>query len=955
MPTSPSCRPLRPHRLLAVIVFSSLASPLYGVIDFNTQIRPLLTEHCIRCHGPDESERQADFRIDLPPAAESTAGQAIAPGHPADSDVLRRLVSEDPDERMPPPGEGFPLSAAEVALVRQWIAEGAPFETHWSFRPIRMPAVPAVENLPDAATNIDRFILDRLRRQGLSMSAPADKFALIRRATFDLTGLPPTWQDVQAFLDDDAPDAFARVVDRLLESPRYGERWGRHWLDIARYADTYGGGAIGFERFPFSYTYRDYVIRAFNADLPYNRFVLEQIAADQLGLDENDPALSGLGFLTVGHQFRNIHDLIDDRIDVISRGLLGLTVSCARCHDHKYDPIPTADYYALYATLASSKVPESLPVVGPPPDDERRADYERELEQRRTRYEEMSREHSDVLRHRLRMQVGQYLTAIAKGTPEQDLSTIFLSYRTDDLRPRMIEAWRRYLTRFTVDDPVWGPWHRLTKLAGEDVSPEVFEKSAQALLHALEQENGDLSKLPQQQLASGTPRWNPRVLHALQERTLSSMIEVAQAYGDLFSDVQKEWLVGLLEAASEARPQSAVVPDNDPRHTTINSAINRQLRSHLYGKHSPIVMPDSVAETILNRPIHDHIVGLRNGIHQLDLTAPGAPARAMVLREDPAPAAQYVFRRGNPIDRGAPVAARFLTVLASGENAPFPDGRRRLALAQKIVDPATPVTRRVIVNWVWQHHFGRGLVRTPDDFGSRGDPPTHPELLDYLAEVFLRDGWSIKRLHRRIMLSRVYQQAAVEDLPSRNADPENRLLWRMPRRRLGLEAMRDAMLSVSGRLDESSGGRPFDLFQQPSVPRRTVYGFVNRDVIPGLFSTFDMADPNTCVAKRPHTTVPQQTLFVLNSSFVNEQARELAEHDQVRSAANDEQRVVVLYRRVLSRSPSDQEIRLVLNYVRRLAGASRSNGEQPEQSVGVDAWQDVAQVLLSSNEFVFLD
>ena len=300
-----------------------------------------------------------------------------------------------------------------------------------------------------------------MEAQGLRLSPKITQQQLIRRATFDLIGLPPTWEEVEAFIADDTPDAFAKLIDRLLESPRYGERWGRHWLDIARYADTHGGSAIGFTRFPFSYTYRDYVINAFNADVPYDRFITEQLAADQLHLSDNDPALAGLGFLTVGMQFRNPHDVIDDQIDVVTRGLMGLTVACARCHDHKYDPIPSTDYYSLYATLACSNPPEMLPIVGQQPESDAFRQYERELSRLQTIYADMARDQTAVARGRMRMQVGLYLRELAKGTPEQDLSAAFLSYRTDDLRPLVLNRWREYLGNMPADDPVFGPWVQL--------------------------------------------------------------------------------------------------------------------------------------------------------------------------------------------------------------------------------------------------------------------------------------------------------------------------------------------------------------------------------------------------------------------------------------------------------------------------------------------------------------
>lgn len=909
-----------------------------ATVRFGTQIRPLLAEYCLECHGPDARKREADLRLDVA----EVARRVIVPHDPQRSELYLRLTSEDPEERMPPAQTGKTLSPEQIRLFRDWIAAGAPYEEHWAFRPIRRTEPPPVGNASLSA--IDRFVLARLRAAGLDFAPAVTRRQWIRRVSFDLIGMPPTWEEVEAFVNDPAPDAYEKVVDRLLASPRYGERWGRHWLDLARYADTLGGSAIGFTRFPFSYTYRDYVIRAFNDDVPYDRFIEEQLAADQLDLEENDPRLAALGFLTVGMQFRNPHDIIDDQIDVVTRGLMGLTVACARCHDHKYDPIPTADYYALYAAFASSRTPRTLPVLGVPADTPAYRSYLRRREQLERFRDDFGREQGEVMRHRLRMQVGLYLRELAKGVPEQDIASAFLSYRTDDLRPLILNRWREYLSKLSEDDPVFGPWKRL-----QDVPAERFEEAVADLVARMRKENGDPKKLPPDHAFAGNPpRWNPRIVDALARRRPKSMLELADVYGAVFAQAQREWLQGLLAAALEAAPDGQVVPDGDPRHATINSPVLRQLRRHLYAPGTPCAVPDETAVTLLNRPIRDNYNGRSEAIRNLDLTDPAAPPRGMVLREDAAPRTFHVFRRGSPINRGPRVRARFLSALAPVGSGPFRPGRRRLDLARAIIDRRNPLTRRVIVNWVWQHHFGVGLVRTPDDFGARGEPPTHPQLLDWLAVTFSdEDGWSLKRLHRRIVLSRTYRQAAREDPAARQIDPDNRLLWRMPRRRLELEAMRDAMLFVSGELDLTMGGRPFDLQKKPAIPRRTVYGFVNRDIIPSLMSTFDAANPNACTAKRPETIVPQQTLFALNSDFIQDRAAAFAARAQQAVPHDAAQRVRWMFRRAFSRDPDAAELELALRFVH----AADPAGGAPDPGT----WPRFAHVLLAANEFVFVD
>lgn len=930
-------------------------------ISFSSQVRPILAEYCVQCHGPDVEQRQADLRLDI--ADESTAA-AIVAGDPDASELILRLTTEDPDMRMPPPEMQKRPTAKEVDILRRWIAQGGQFEGHWSYQPIRRPDVPTPAG--HASTDIDRFIVAALEKNGLKLAPPLDRRRLIRRASFDLIGLPPSPAEVEAFVSDAAPDheAFARVIDQLLQSPRYGERWGRHWLDIARYADTHGGSAIGYTRFPFSYTYRDYVIGAFNEDLPYDEFVLQQLAADQLDLPPNDPALAALGFLTVGMQFRSVHDLIDDQIDVVTRGLMGVTVACARCHDHKFDEIPTTDYYALYATLASSEPPDDLPVLGEPSLTDQLREYQSQLENRQTIYRDMARDQMEVMRNRLRSQVGLYLTDLAKGVPEQDLSAAFLSYRTDDVRPIVLHRWRIYLGALSEQDPVFFAWVRL-----QDTPADQFQAACEQLVQALKAENGDPAQFKDMHnMSVEAPKWNPRVLSALEEAKPASLIELAEAYGKLFADVHLSWLTALHEASIEATPAAEIITDEDPRHAEVNSAINQQLRRHLYESGTPTAVPDEVAARLLNRTVSDKLSGKRGTIHDLHLNSPGSPPRGMVLAESKTPPETHVFLRGSPLSRGERVEARFLTNVAPYGTTPFVDGQRRRGLAEATIDPENPLTRRVIVNWIWRHHFGLGLVRTPDDLGTRGTPPTHPQLLDHLATVFAEDGWSIKKMHRRIMLSDVYQQSSVEDSDARGRDPENLFLWRMPRKRLEMESMRDAMLAVSGELDTTTiGGRPFDLEADPVVPRRSVYAFINRDIISSLSSTFDGADPTSCTVKRPDTTVPQQTLYALNSVFIQDRAAAVARL-AVKAAADDGGRVEWLYQRIYLRQPDREERDLALAFVTR----PQPDGEAPEATeeapeakaetvtvanttAGTDRWAQLAHAMLASNEFIFLD
>ncbi len=939
--------PLLRFVLSGWIAWGMVAMPLRAEVDFNRHIRPILAEFCFHCHGPDASQRSADLRLDLEREAKKSA---IVSNRATESELIHRILSTDPDSVMPPPSTGKVLTETQKELMRRWIDEGAIYSEHWAFRPIER-ADKLLRSLPKDATfahPIDRFLDHKLRAVGMSYAQEVSRTQFIRRATFDLTGLPPTWNDVQAYVNDTADGHIERLIDRLLDSPGYGERWGRHWLDIARYADTQGGAAIGFTTFPFSYTYRDYVIQALNENKPFDRFLLEQIAADQLGLDEDSQSLAALGFLTVGMQFRNYHDTIDDQIDVITRGLMGLTVSCARCHDHKFDPIPTADYYSLYAAIAASKAPSPLPTIGQVADNDARNQYVNELKELNTKLQNFVRDQSEVLRGRLRMQVGLYLTEIAKGVGEQDLSTQFLSYRTDDIRPLIFNRWRAYLKTLPPDDPVFGPWIEME--SWQKPSSDEFAKLRDEYLDKLSSELDANGRSPEKlhALRGEPPKRSPFIVDALIERKPNSILEVAEVYGKIFADEQRLWLRSLADASDEAGSDSKLLPDDHPQHQIINSPSHRQLRHYLYAPGTPFDVSDDETMRLTNRTISDLIGAKRGAIHQLNLTSPGSPPRAMILREDPAPKEQFVFVRGNPLARGAKVEPKFLSVLSDDRPTIFDDGKRRLGLAQSIIADSNPLTARVIVNWAWQNHFGVGLVRTPDDFGTRGLPPTHPELLDYLADSFRDSGWSLKELHRQIMLSQAYRQGAIENEGCRHKDPENQWLWRMPRRRLDFESMRDAMLKVCDELDSAMGGRPFDLNATPAIPRRSVYGFINRDIIANLMSTFDTANPNACTAKRPETSVPQQTLFALNSDFVQDRAKRLASLTQ---DLNVDSRVASLVRKILGREPTPAEVERAKGFISEMSNINDAGiPADPEQS-----WIQLAHAMLASNEFIFLD
>ncbi|MEX0714291.1 MAG: PSD1 and planctomycete cytochrome C domain-containing protein [Pirellulales bacterium] len=901
---------------------------------FESKVRPLLANRCQECHGSDVQE--ADLRLDAPPMAiERDGGPVIVPGDPGQSRLIE-VVRYEADVQMPPDGK---LSDEEVAALVAWVDMGAPWpagsaahvETmdermararaeHWAFQPVVPREPPSVKNTAWSANPIDAFVLARLEAQALAPSPPADRRTLLRRATFDLIGLPPTYDQVQAFLDDKQPGAFERAVDRLLASPQYGERWGRHWLDVARYADTKGYVFTQERRYPFSYTYRDYVVRAFNEDLPYDRFILEQLAADQLDLGEDNRALAAMGFLTLGRRFMfNTQDIIDDRIDVVSRGLMALTVSCARCHDHKFDPVPTADYYSLYGVFASSVEPDTEPLIGQAENSEAYAQYERELSERERAFAEFRDVKYRELLHELRASAGEYLAQVAREQrPDAAGDEAMLSLGPGELRPRLVRRWREYVEQSAAARPaVFGPWHAFAALGPDEFAAKASQVAA---------------GLPAKAAAMET---NRLVAEALAGQPPTSMLDVADRYGELLASVDRMWDEALEQASAS---EAAVDRLDDPAA--------EELRQVLYGRDSPAVVPVERAQRLFARDVRDQLTALRRKVEELKVDSPAAPPRAMALVDAPSPTDPQVFIRGNAGRPGETVPRQFLAVLSPADRRAFERGSGRLELAQAIASPENPLTSRVLVNRVWLHHFGEPLVETASDFGLRSEPPTHPELLDYLAATFVEQGWSLKKLHRLIMLSSAYQQASGERAEAAAVDPENRLLWRMNRRRLEFEPIRDSYLAVAHQLDPALGGRPVDLWARPFSPRRTIYAFIDRQDLPGIFRSFDFANPDVSNDERPRTTVPQQALFAMNSPFVLEQARALAARQEVAGQSDPEHRVQALYRLALARPAEPAEVQLALRFV----------AEQPQDdATKLGPWEMLAQVLLSTNEFIFVD
>ena len=963
---------LASFRLLA---FSSFAAALVaadapaepkmdpaGLEFFEKNIRPILTERCYECHSKEKGVSKGGLIMDSRAGmlAGGDLGPAVVPGDLKKSLLLVAVHQGDPDISMPPRKAGAKLSATQIAALEEWVKMGAPAPTgaggakltglsakaraHWAFQPVREVTVPTKVSNPAWLTNeVDAFILAKLDEKGLRPSPAADGEALLRRLSYDLIGLPPTSVEVDAFSRDYdsalAMDTMAarkgqparavagiveRTVDRLLASPHYGERWGRHWLDTARYSDTKGLKRNGtIETFEASWTYRDYVIDAFNSDKPYDQFIIEQLAADRLpDLAKDDPRLAALGFITVGKRFQNNDDTIDERIDATTKGFLGLTVACSRCHDHKFDPIPAADYYSLHGIFASVIEPQQNPVIRDPllvgknaPSNAYRADYEKKLG------ELVAKTAGGYYRHLASMQA-----AFHREFAPRALAAMVGGFRSsagfDILKKYDLGESRELGTSFSgamarPEHPITGPLVRLKKVA-----PEKFEAQAPGILEAA--------------LADKKNPVNPLVAEGLRGLKPKSIDEVALAYQAMFKK-HRDKIAAHIQLRSQpgrkgdkddaAVAQLAAFPWPLPNVEDISTVplLERLTESRDFCESWQV--PISATFVNNNKPAkHFHF----GEINALDITHPGGPGTAMVITDAEKPRDSYVYIRGDRNKRGPIAPRQFLEALAGPDRLPFYEGSGRRELALAIASRTNPLTARVLVNRLWMHHFGVGIVTTPDDFGNMAEAPSHPELLDWMATAFVEGGWSIKKMHKKILLSSAYRQSAN---PSTNPlvaqksavdpmkiDASNKLLWHANLRRLDFESIRDSMLLLSGKLDRALGGRAVNITDEPYSYRRTIYGFIDRDKLSEFQSQFDFADPNMANSTRGSTIVPQQALFFMNNPLAVEVARNVNARPEMAKATSDDERITQLYRIMYQRSPTVQERQVSREFVARIAG-----------------------------------
>ncbi len=899
---------------------------------FESKIRPILSNQCYKCHSAEQGAAKGGLTLDTREGVlkGGETGPIIVPGDPEKSLLITAVRYNDSDLKMPKKNK---LADEEIEALTEWVRLGAPdprvqaslkltglndkARAHWAFQPVQSDRIPDPKNIGWCQSPVDRFILKKLEEKGMTPASPANREALIRRAYYDLIGLPPSPKEIEDFKSDQSPNAFSKIVERLLASNHYGERWGRHWLDTARYADTVGSSfnvQLGNEyRYPYAWGYRDYVIASFNQDKPYDQFILEQLAADKLpDVDKNSPTLSALGFLTVGARFNNMNEEINERIDVVSKGFLGVTVSCARCHDHPFDPIPTTDYYSFHGIFASTEEPPEKPIVKTP----EIALYQEFLR----KYEVIEKANREAyLKVALDLNANflkqaplylKYASIQLRGkltATEIDERNLFTS--KDPLEKDRLESLIGTLNQRDNHDPTFGPFRQLSRLTDEEFpqkAPELVKKILAA--------------------KSKSPGLNPLLDAAFQETPLTSRQQLVDLYANFFAQAAPYAEIHLRNIFQPSlETEEHPVPNGSPN--PLPTSMNPDLAPFLT---IPItVKPESELTTpLLRRFVQTlpnstrNLIGKfkptidLNAINLLELTDPGSPDRAMAVTDVAKPHDSPVFIRGQAQVKGAVVPRRFLSMLSpEGKAKPFKMGSGRLELARAITDPKNPLTPRVLVNRVWMHHFGAGLVPTPDNLGTQSEAPSHPELLDYLASYFLENNMSIKQLHRLIMLSSVYQESSTPNPEYQLIDPDNRLLWRANVRRLDFESLRDSLFVFSGKLDESVGGKPVNLVDEPYSYRRSVYGYIDRGKLPELMTFFDFSNADSPNSRRNSTIVPQQALFLMNSPMIIGVVRDMMARPEFTQATSDEAKVTALYRIILQRTPKPQEIALAQKFI----------------------------------------
>jgi len=1023
-----------PRRYLSICfiicgLLSSPASALAQVSDefFETHIRPLLVDRCISCHSAESGKTSGGLALDTRAGWQTggDSGPPIVPGNADESLLIRAVRHGDGVSAMPPEEKRDVLTEVEISWLVQWINSGAhdprvaeqrlggmtaeAARQWWSFQPLKN-VVPPQHNQADwSAHEIDSFIMADLQANSLTPNQVADRRTLLRRAAFDLTGLPPTRQEIRDFLADESPDAWAKVVDRMLDSPAYGERWGRHWLDIARYADTAGDGAD----YPVreAYKYRNWVINAFNRNLPYDQFVRQQIAGDVLAKEgpehEFADRVTATGFLAIGKRYGYSpspdfqHLDFADVIDTVGRSMLGLSLGCARCHDHKYDPVTANDYYAMYGILQStkwafpggeeSKRPSSFPPLVPT---ETAMRIDREKEDLLRQYDQRIAE--------LRVEKAKLDGSLFAGGVDLDFE------EQKDGQPPASPWFTAGPNKILADaqslfDHVHSAGQRGIRVGAglpNDGLRYVFEHPAYSEPGKQIHFTIDFRTVPGTDSAGSYRFYLGRgVLESLALECSVSNSEFAIRNGGTWE------VIRTLEPGTWYSLQLAL----DYEHKTFQGFVGSQQDTTSFDGKPLNASWDGIVNTFFCDGI-GHVPGLvpvrdldNVGLQKSPFSAiggePAKPGESIAdwkerlaaadaelgsltkQREALVAAATYevaygvsegtptnarLQKRGEPDKPGDEIPRRFLEILGGDAIADPSAGSGRRELAVWLTRSTNPLTARVFVNRVWQWHFGSGLVSTPSDFGTRGDLPSHPELLDWLAMRFVESGWDVKALHRTIMLSRTYQLSSDDHEANLGTDPTNRLHWRFSRQPLDAESIRDAMLAVSGQLDRSMAGpHPFPPVDQWSYTihqpfyavydsmHRSVYLMQQRNRRNPFLATFDAADPNQSVAERLPTTTPTQSLYFMNSPFVHQASTAFAER-LLLETSDPGTRVVTAIEMAHGREAGSEEIQRVLSFLESYQETLRKNQIAADQEE-LKVWSAVARVLLTSNAFLYVD
>ncbi|MEQ8551369.1 MAG: PSD1 and planctomycete cytochrome C domain-containing protein [Cyclobacteriaceae bacterium] len=965
-------------------------------VDFNYDVKPILVQNCYLCHGPDPSSRKGELRLDTYEGATALRenGQAIDPGKPGRSVLIKRITHEDPSMMMPPPESNLKLSEYDIAVLTKWIDQGAEWKPHWSF--IQPEAIkPKAFDKTVSANEIDDYIIEKLENKGLELAPRAEKNTLIRRVSYLLTGLPPTPEMVSKFESDESPDDYEKMVDHYLNSPGFGERWARHWMDLVRYAET-KGHEFDYE-VAGTWKYRDYLIRAFNEDVPYNQLVKEHIAGDLLdsvrwnkenGINESQ---IGTAFYAMGEGTHSPVDIrkdeadrIDNMIDVTTKTFQALTVSCAKCHDHKFDPIPTADYYALYGVMESSRfTPKSSQVT----------------------YEKLQNldKLSEIKNNIKALVANQWKQEIDKEPVLNDTSESTNAVNTNDIqfigdfRGAGLDGWKsdgfafgkattlgevlfdekgetvrgldegkassKYFStgifgvlrspNFTISNNFIG-----IRARGMEASIRIIIDNFQLIRNPI---YGGLEK------KVNSDEWQDVVFDLSDWKGHKAYIEIypgGNRGGMVDYRLPKTAYVDVEYAIVYDDQWPEEIPEKNPNSTDRTNLIDRWLAREITSE-DVILLNTLLKENKLPSSFPEAQEQLKN---YEEIAQQVGDSTFFTGIDEGFGVDSHVFVRGNHNSLSDEEVPRGFLSAVSADNKPITKGSGRMEVAEAILATDNPLTARVMVNRIWHHLFGRGIVETVDNFGLQGKLPTHPELLDYLAIKFQEDGWSIKQMIKYIVMSNAFQRSVIRNGDAASKDPDNLYLSHFPLRRLEAEAIRDGLLFAGGNLDRTmygppeavhltkfmtGRGRPKESGSIDGNGRRTIYLEVRRNFLQPMMLTFDRPIPFTTFGKRNETNVPAQSLILMNDPFVKHQAELLAKRVLEEADETFEDRVTFVYQHTLSRPPTPEELESTATIIEQLA-LTHEVDDNDKAINDLMVWKDFCHSIFNLKEFIYL-